>query len=219
MSIFSRLLEQIVTLGQGERLLQLTTHQSSTKCVAAGDPALPCTDIERASEKPELLEINGRQVSLAPFEQFTVCGNSMLPQHIANGSTIMVRKLSSDEYKKGDFLVIQVDKEYYKKFKPKTIVYQYKLRKAMFRVEVGVDNDELIRRMKEYDYSAYLEDMQSYAIRKYQKARKAYPDKELMLSTTYHDGELKYSFHPVELIYGRAEILVDDNGASFLTAA
>ena len=219
MSKLLRLLEQIVTLGQGERLLQLTTRQNNTKCVAAGDPALPCTDSEVATEKPESLEIEGQQISLAPFEQFTVCGNSMLPQHIANGSTIMVRRLSLDEYQNGDFLVIQVDKEYYKKFKPKTIVYQYKLRKAMFRVEVGVDNEELIRRMKQHDYSAYLEDMQAYAIRKYQKAKMAYPDKELMLSTTYHNGELKYSFHTVELIYGRAEILLDTNGASFLTAA
>ena len=219
MNKLSRLFEQIVTLGHGEQLLQWTTRQSGIKCVAAGDPALPCADSRVPNEIHELTEVEGQQINLASFEQFTVCGNSMLPQRIANGNTILVRKLPLDEYQSGNFLVISVDREYYKKYKPKTVVYQYKLRKAMFRVEVGVDKEELIRRLKKHDYTAYLDDMQEYAIQKYKKARTAYPDKELMLSTTYHDGELKYSFHPVDLIYGRAEILVTDNGTSLLTAA
>ena len=219
MSKFTRFLEQIVTLGQGERLLRLTTHQSDMKCVAAGDPSLP--DLSSDSEKvlPATVFIDGRQVTIADFEPFKVCGNSMSPQNIADGNILLVSQMPSCEYKEGDFLVIRVDPDYYKRFNPKSTFYDYKLRKALLRLEVGVDENELISRLKEHDYTAYLEKMQQYAIKKYKKAREAYPDKELMLSTTYHDGVLKYSFHPVDLIYGRADVLLSNNKKLFLGAA
>lgn len=219
MSKFTRILEQIVTLGQGERLLRLTTHQSDMKCVAAGDPSLPSLSSDSDRSLPATVTIDGQRVAIADFEPFKVCGNSMFPQNIADGNILLVRQMPSCEYKEGDFLVIRVDPDYYKRYNPKSTFYDYKLRKALLRLEAGVDENELIARLKEHDYTAYLEKMQQYAIKKYRKAREAYPDKELMLSTTYHDGELKYSFHPVDLIYGRADVLLSNNKKLFLRAA
>ena len=215
MSKFAKILEQIITFGQGQRLLRYTTRQSDMKRVAAGDPAVPSSRTEDNQPMSQHIAVDGRQVDLSQMESFRVCGNSMLPQDIADGDSLFVRQLPADQYKAGDFLVIQVDENYYRKYKPKTLVYSYKLRRALLRLEPGVGNDEMISRLKELDNAAYLEDMQRYAMRKYQKARQAYPDRELMLSTTYHDGELKYSFHPVDLIYGKAEIVYSGEKARY----
>lgn len=220
MSKFTRLLEQIVTLGQGEKLLRLTSPQGEMKCVAAGDPSKPSSNSVCDKTLPETVIVDGRQLNTAQYEPFLVCGNSMLPQDIADGNTLLVSVDHDDmDYSKDDFLIIRVDPEYYKKYNPKSTFYAYKLRKALFRIEPGVNEEELIRRLKENDYTAYLECMQQYAIRKFRKARVAYPNSELMLSTTYHDGELKYSFHPVEFIYGRAEVLISNSNPRFLRAA
>ena len=219
MSKFKRIFEQIVTLGQGEKLLRLTTPQGDMKCVAAGDPSTPTSVSARDKVLPEAIMVDGERIETAQYEPFKVCGNSMLPQDIADGNTLLVSVLPIMDYKTGDFLVIRVDPDYYRNYNPKTIFYDYKLRKALFRVAPDVTENELINRLKEYDYSAYLENMQEYAIRKYKRARLAYPDKELMLSTTYHDGELKYSFHPVDLIYGRADVLFTSTNQRLLRAA
>lgn len=219
MKKLSRILEKIVTLGQGEKLLRLTTQHGDVKCVAAGDPAVPGIFVPKIKELPSQLIIDDSKIDISEYETFIVCGNSMLPQNIEDGSTLLVRKYPLPKYRKGDFLVIRVDPEYYRKFNPKTTVYDYKLRRALFRIEPKMDETELIRRLKENDYTVYIERMQEYAIRKYRNARKAYPDRELMLSTTYHDGELKYSFHPVDLIYGKADVLITDTKLVFLKAA
>lgn len=219
MSKFTRILEQIVTFGQGEKLLKLTTPQGDMKCVAAGDPSMPGTGSAHDNVVPETITIDNMQINTSDYEPFKVCGNSMLPQFIADGNTLLVKRIPPTSYSKGDFLVIEVDPDYYKRYNPKTIFYKYKLRRALFRIEPGLSNEELIRRLKENDYTSYLEEMQSYAIKKYEKARAAYPDKELMLSTTYHDGELKYSFHPIDKIYGRADVLMSTTGKRFLNAA
>lgn len=219
MSKFAKILEQIVTFGLGEKLLRYTTHQDGIKCVAAGDPALPGAQTESNLPVLQFIEVDGRRMDLSQLESFRVCGNSMLPQDIADGDCLFVRQLPAEQYQAGDFLVIQVDEDYYRKYKPKTLVYSYKLRRALLRLEPGVGNDEMISRLKELDNAAYLEDMQRYAIRKYQKARQVYPDRELMLSTTYHDGELKYSFHPIDLVYGKAVIVYSGGKARFLDAA
>lgn len=219
MSKFKRIFEQFVTLGQGEKLLRLTTSKGDMKCVAAGDPSMPAYSSTREKKLPESIIIDGIRIDTTQYEPFKVCGNSMLPQDIADGNTLLVSVLPDTEYRTGDFLVIRVDPEYYRNYNPKAIFYNYKLRKALFRIKSGVDENELIGRLKEFDYSAYLENMQEYAIRKYKKARLAYPDKELMLSTTYHDGELKYSFHPIDLIYGRADVLFTSSNQRFLRIA
>ena len=220
MSKFTRFLEQIVTLGQGEKLLRLTSPQGDMKCVAAGDPSMPGSNSVCDKTLPETVIVDGRQLNTAQYEPFLVCGNSMLPQDIADGNTLLVSVDHGDmDYSKDDFLIIRVDPEYYKKYNPKSTFYAYKLRKALFRIEPDVSEEELVRRLKENDYTAYLERMQQYAIRKYRRARVAYPNSELMLSTTYHDGELKYSFHPVELIYGRAEVLISNSNPRLLRAA
>lgn len=210
MNRLKRAFELFVALGQNQKLLRSTIANDTVKRVAAGDPSLPiCNCADR--NLTDTITVDGRTIDLADYESYLVCGRSMHPEGINDGDTLLARQLRYDEYKRGDFLIIAVDYEYYKKYNPKTVIYSYKLRRAMLRVPVGVTDDELIAKMKECDYSAYLEEMQRYAIRKYMLAREAYPDKELMLSTTYHDGEQKYSFHPVEQILGRAEIQITHN--------
>lgn len=219
MSKFTRFLEQIVTLGQGEKLLRLTAPQGEMNCVAAGDPSMPRINSVRDKVLPEIVTIGGERIDTTHYEPFQVCGNSMLPQEIADGNMLLVNVSPDLTYSKGDFLIIRVDPDYYKKYNPKSTFYKYKLRKALLRIEPNVDEEELVRRLKENDFAVYLEKMRQYAIRKYKMARFAYPDKELMLSTTYHDGELKYSFHPVDLIYGRADFLITNTSMRSLSAA
>ena len=71
-----------------------------------------------------------------------------------------------------------------------------------------MNDKEIIDRLKDSHYEINLEENQKYMKKKYEEARKAYPDDDLMFSITYHDGKLCYSFHPTRLIEGRASVLV-----------
>ena len=71
-------------------------------------------------------------------------------------------------------------------------------------VSPSMASTDIIASIKDEHFEIVLEENRRKLENKYEKARKAYPDEQLMLSTTYHDGVLCYSFHPVRLIVGKA---------------
>lgn len=146
---------------------------------------------------------------------FTVEGSSMSPEDISNGDKLLCRKIDTDAAKligKGKFVVIAVDKEYYES-KNKELKFDYKLRHTLFRVPVGISIEQLIDSLKKITNSIFLEENQENLEIKYNEAIGFYKDKkELMLSVTYRKGNLRYSFHPVDLIQYVTEYVLKHNG-------
>ena len=204
------ILENIITLGNVDFFRSIGQEDNDgLPRVAAGDPALSVVTNVSEYEIPETLNLMGRQIESSKYNKYLVTGNSMLPKGVVDGDWLLVDKSNDfNDYKEGDFLVIKVDKDYYKKYNPKHVKYDYKLRRALMRVTCGMTAEQIVREVKNIHFELNIESNQKYMSDKYEKARKAYPNDELMLSTTYHDGRICYSFHPIELIIGKASILV-----------
>lgn len=208
MNTFMNLLTQVITFGHPNTFRDMDAKKDSVRKVAAGDPALPIRNSMNSYQISETFLVNGKEMKGNDFTEYLVTGNSMYPQGIHNGDYLLVKKSEKDKFKENDFLIIKVDKAYCKKYRQKNTLYDYKLRKALLRVTPKMNDKEIIDRLKDSHYEINLEENQKYMKKKYEEARKAYPDDDLMFSITYHDGKLCYSFHPTRLIEGRASVLV-----------
>lgn len=206
------ILENIITLGNVEFFRSIGQEDNDgLPRVAAGDPALSVVTSVSEYEIPDSFNISGKQIDSNKYNKYLVTGNSMLPKGIVDGDWLLVDKDKAVDYREGDFLIIKVDRDYYKKYNPKHVKYDYKLRRALKRVACGMTAEQIVEDVKNIHFELNIESNKKYMSDKYEKARKAYPDDELMLSTTYHDGHICYSFHPIRFIIGRASILVHVN--------
>ena len=122
--------------------------------------------------------------------------------NICNGDYLLsVPYHANDDIAKGTYLVIEVDKDYYRKFKHEEAIFKMKLRRSLLKVGPDKSLDQIISELKDKDHEEiFLPRNQEILAEKFSLAKKAYPDDELMLSTTYKNGSLRYSFHPVRLI-------------------
>lgn len=197
------ILGYVLTMGHPDFFRSIgNDYTTDTKIVAAGDPALPIRQtIPSNAKQGELSDCE--DIDTSRYEKFMVTGNSMLPKGIKDGDCLFVESCP-DGYHSGDFIVVSVDKDYYRKYNPKHPIYNYKLRYALYEVKPTFAVKDIINSIKVFHYEIYLKENQEQLERKWNKARTAYPDEPLMLSTTYHDGELRYSFHPCRLIVGKA---------------
>ena len=201
-------IRQIITFGQTDFFRNLDTHEDTVRRVAAGDPSLPIKNGAPAYQIPTTFTVNGQEEKGCDYEEYLVSGNSMYPEGIRNGDYLLMKKSEKGIFHEGDFLIIQVDEDYNKKYNQKHLRYKFKLRKALLRISPDMKEKDIIERLQDSHFEINLPEKQLYMKRKYAKAREAYPEKELMFSITYHDGELCYSFHPIDLIIGRAAVLV-----------
>ena len=196
-------------------------NADGTMSVAAGDPTLSVTPLKGLEMLPDRIPYENSMLDISEYKQsenpliFTVEGSSMSPEDISNGDELLCRKVDTDAAKligKGKFVVIAVDKEYYDS-KNKELKFDYKLRHTLFRVPVGISIEQLIDSLKKITNSIFLEENQKNLEIKYNEAIGFYKDKkELMLSVTYRKGNLRYSFHPVDLIQYVAEYVLKHNG-------
>lgn len=161
--------------------------------VAAGDPA-------------NNLDDDGRLIRLDKplpdgYVQFVVCGISMTPKGIDDGDNLICSPVDKASFfvKEGMFLIIKVDPDYYK---DETPVYDYKLRCAIMAIEPGEQADAIIEKVKDIDShpEIWLTKYQDNLRTKLNKARNVYPDAELVLSCTYKNGDLQYSFHKKDAV-------------------
>ena len=169
---------------------------------------------DRVPCENSMLDISGYRYSEEP-KIFTVEGSSMSPEDISNGDKLLCREVEADAIKlieQGKFAVIAVDRKYYE-YKNKELKFDYKLRHTLFRVPVGISIEQLIDSLKKITNSIFLEKNQKNLRSKYDEAIEFYGnERELMLSVTYRKGELRYSFHPIDLIKYVAEYVLKHNG-------
>lgn len=203
MNNLKNILGHVLTMGQTDFFRSIGNDDTTdTKIVAAGDPALPIRQTISSNSKGFELS-DYEDIDTSRYEKFMVTGNSMLPKGIKDGDCLFVESCP-DGYHSGDFIIVSVDKEYYRKYNPKHPIYNYKLRYALYEVNPTFSVSDIIDSIKDFHYEIYLKENQEQLVKKWNKARTAYPYEPLMLSTTYHDGELRYSFHPCRLIVGKA---------------
>ena len=203
MNNLKNILGHVLTMGQTDFFRSIGNDDTTdTKIVAAGDPALPIRQTISSNSKGFELS-DYEDIDTRRYEKFMVTGNSMLPKGIKDGDCLFVESCP-DGYHSGDFIIVSVDKEYYRKYNPKHPIYNYKLRYALYEVNPTFSVSDIIDSIKDFHYEIYLKENQEQLVKKWDKARTAYPYEPLMLSTTYHDGELRYSFHPCRLIVGKA---------------
>lgn len=170
--------------------------------VAAGDPSLAISVMDSAQDiliQP-VLEQHHKVLDLSGYHILNVRGSSMTPKGVFNGDKLVCKEVDGSNIGEGKFAVIAVDEDYYKA-KNKTLKYRYKLRYTLIRVSKGCDADGLISELKAKTFlMIYIPEMQKHLKEKFAEAISYYPDRELMLSCTFKKGDLRFSFHPVDLI-------------------
>lgn len=168
--------------------------------VAAGDPA------QNVVADGKLVPLDEEELE-GNRKQFLVCGISMTPKDIDDGDRLIccpVLKNEDKQFKEGWFLVIKVDPKYYPDEYP---IFEYKLRCSIAPIRKGMQVDEIINLLKSMDSQPeiWLEEYQKILREKLEKARRVYPDDSLILSCTYKNGDLRYSFHQVDAVEYIAE--------------
>ena len=196
----SSLIKQILEFGMAD-LYNQTESKAPEYVVAAGDPVCAPTENTKLIKLPEDV-IGGKR-------QLVIDGYSMSAQGIDDGDNLLAVPFDykCDEINEGDFLIVKVDPTYYEKEPP---LYDLKLRRAIMVVDDNDTEDTIIAKLQDMDSQPHIwmGRFQKCLRRKFAKARKHYPHDRLVLSTTYKNGVLQYSFHKLENIQFKAIELI-----------
>lgn len=185
---------QILDFGMADILNEDNQGKADDCCVAAGDP------VSHVNKFTGLIDVKG---VLLPdgLKQFVTCGNSMSPKNIDDGDNLIGRRfeMGTDRINEGDFLILKVDPEYYDGETPN---YLHKLRCAIMTVPKDWSEQMIIDRMMEMDSQPeiWLRSYQKGLREKLEKARRHYKDTDLILSCTFKNGKLCYSFHDLRFV-------------------
>ena len=200
----ARVIEQILTFGLAGKLKG--NGKDGYLSVAAGDPSKVVLDRDASLLLPESFVVDNVLHRLNDYIVFRVAGNSMYPQGISDGDFILTQELeTAAQVQLNDYIVITVDRETYKKYEDSSC--DYKLRKALTTIDAGVNINNIIEELKGNKYQhdrIFLPKYQQRFKEKYNKTRELYPNDPLVVSITYRDGELFYSFHPRQFVMYKA---------------
>lgn len=194
-----------------------TNIKAAPDRVCAGDPVQgPVQSDGKIEVNAEYLR-NHYNVDPADYRLLRVEGWSMFPEGIKDGDVLLCKKVSevdSKSLQKSFFAITQVDKDFYASRRREPI-YDHKLRKAIHKFNLSTDADAIIEMLSNdlKEDSILLEENQKLLKKKHKEAFEFYrnrqnvagdnkeeTDTDMMLSVTYHEGQLEYSFHPNRLI-------------------
>lgn len=211
---FSDIIDSVYKFVFAVQEVRIKTEYKGIIRVAAGDPTIGLrsiledekligskTELIRILNSDNLPEDEKQWVEQAVF--FEVIGSSMVPRGIDNGDILVCEKFDLDPgqdfSEKPMYPVIKVDKVYYE-MNNKEIRFDYKLRKAVMLVDNGKSEEELVKEVERISPEIILRRNRKSFSEKLKVAKEFYGDKLLMLSITFRNGSLRYSFHPVDLI-------------------
>ena len=176
--------------------------------VAAGDPAVPIrsagSDLVLSSELQE--KVNG-------LKRFKVCGCSMSPFGISTGDIVYVNDLSSG-LNRNDIVIVKVDPEVYNR----PIRFNHKMRRYLMDVAKDESIDSVKKRLSEFHKEILVPEFQKRLVKKFNKTKGFYPDRDLCLSITFRNGDLRYSFHPREFMEYKVKFIVSTDTKTLIDA-
>lgn len=196
---------QLLNFGMADILNEEEVPKVESYLVAAGDPASSMPYYDHLIEIKESVK-GGRR-------QFAVCGNSMSPLGIDDGDNILADSFAQeggDSIREGDFLIVKVDPTYYEGEHPN---FEYKMRCAIMEVEETWTEEMIVNRLKRMNSQSeiWLKSSQKCLHEKFEKAKKHYGTGKLVLSSTYKNGSLRYSFHRINFVEFKATAIVKQN--------
>ncbi|MDE6552625.1 MAG: hypothetical protein K2K98_06675 [Muribaculaceae bacterium] len=181
--------------------------------VAAGDPAHGVQTSRDSDCLPPVINIGNEPVKTYDFHQFNVDGSSMSPERISNGDTLLCSMVSQEErdsLPSGLYVIVKADKDYYAR-KHKHVRFDHKLRRTVTRVRKQESFEQLVARLESENIEdSVLLDCNKKALKeKFEESHRYYEDFDsMMLSVTYREGQIRYSFHPSSLIEYKAIYVV-----------
>ena len=207
----STFIENIVTFGLADRLKDMERVRGNY--AAAGDPTYKVDVKDVVKELAGTsTEVDGTTYTFAEELTYGVAGISMVPKGILNGDVLLLKKYEAGHTAEcNDFIVIKVDEGYYKAHNNQSAVYDTKLRMALMVVSQDMTADDIINELKPWHDAILIDSYQKHLREKYKASRDYYKQRELVLSITYRDGFMRYSFHPVDLILGKAVLRARKN--------
>lgn len=205
----NEVVRQLLNFGMADIFNESEASKVESYLVAAGDPASSMTHYDHLIELKDSVRMGRRQ--------FAVCGNSMSPLGIDDGDNILANDFNTNtgDIREGDFLIVKVDPTYYEGERPN---YEYKLRCAIMIVEESWTEEMIVNRLKQMDSQAeiWLKSYRNCLHEKYLKAKKHYNTGRLVLSTTYKNGTLRYSFHRMDFVKYKVEAIVKQDSPETL---
>lgn len=191
-------------------------YLSGTYRVAAGDPTKGVRILNGMGNLPEKLKCDDEIIEVLKYTVFEVDGSSMSSEGISEGDRLLgvpVKETSEITFR--SFIIIKTDEEYYN-WKKRELKFEYKLRYSLTEFPISLTVDSLIEELKTKTNSILLPENEENLRAKFKDAHDFYDDKgitELMLSVTYREGVLRYSFHPTSLVkYKAIYVLKCNNG-------
>ncbi len=181
--------------------------------VAAGDPAHGIQTTGSSDNLPPMINIGNEPVETYKFRQFNVNGSSMSPERISNGDTLLCSSVPEGDRKTikgGEYVIVKADPDYYAR-KNKQVRFDYKLRRTVSLVGKNESFEDLVARLEKEDLedSVLLDSNKKALQEKFDESHRYYESFDsMMLSVTYREGHIRYSFHPSCLIEYRAVYVV-----------
>jgi len=190
-----------------------------TNKVAAGDPTKGVRILKSIGNLPEKLKYDDEIINVMNYTVFEVVGSSMSPEGISEGDRLLCEPIKENSViDPSTFIIIKTDENYYS-WKNRELKFEYKLRYSLTELPISQTIDELIEDLKNKTNSILLSENQKILREKFKDAHEFYDNeenkdtKELMLSITYREGALRYSFHPTSLVkYKAVYVLKNNNG-------
>ncbi len=176
--------------------------------VAAGDPVVPIR-----SAGSDLVLPSEIQEKVMGLKRFKVCGCSMSPFGISTGDIVYVNDLSSG-LNRDDIVIVKVDPEVYNR----PIRFNHKMRRYLMDVAKDESIDSVKKRLSEFHKEILVPEFQKRLVKKFNKTKGFYPDRDLCLSITFRNGDLRYSFHPREFMEYKVKFIVSTDTKTLIDA-
>lgn len=213
---------RIITLGMFDKITGVQPCERNIgDYVAAGNPGVVSHKYPQPIEIPDSFMLGGRVCHKGDYLLRTVFGNSMFVDGIPSGWELLLKPVYGQTINRGDFVVINVDKDYFKhRHGESTPLFQLKLRRAIGKLMPNDTGASLCNSLRGTFAEPLDQNDQEDLNESLSDARSFYASNEpLYLSVTYHKSNIHYSFHPVDSIIYRVEGVAykSENGLVFKT--
>ena len=140
-------------------------------------------------------------------DAFVVVGESMAREGIFTGDLLFVSTCNIDNLQCGNFLILKVDRNRVERFFKTNQDLGYKMRKFLLVADMTKSFNELFEQVKENDDASRYSDMAEATFMKKLKQAKEdlSEEKRTLLSVTYTEKGMDYSFHAFADLYAKVD--------------